>query len=75
MGKANAEPKQISVRLPAALYDELRLDSYEERRSQTKIIIEALVLRHAVKLQQKAKALEEQKRAKSKEATMVSDSV
>jgi hypothetical protein len=46
VGKAKAEPKQISVRLPAKVYDDLRRDGFELHKSHTAIITEALVLYH-----------------------------
>ena len=36
-------PKQISARLPTKVYEDLRLLSHELHRSQTKIIVDALV--------------------------------
>lgn len=47
MAKTNpkaGDPRQISVRLPPQVYDGLRRNSYELHKSQTKIIVEALIL-------------------------------
>lgn len=56
MGKAKAEPKQISVRLPAKVYDDLRRDGYELHKSHTAIITEALVLYHDLAQRRKTPA-------------------
>ena len=48
--------QQISVHLPEELHKRLRLLSYETHKSQTKIIVEALVLYNEVVRRQRALA-------------------
>ena len=57
--------QQISVHLPTVLHERLRLLSYEQHKSQTKIICEALVLYDEVIRRQRAEQARAEQEASS----------
>jgi hypothetical protein len=54
VAKPKRDERQISVRLPTKVYDDLRTNGYELHKSHTAIITEALILYNDLAQRKKA---------------------